>query len=49
MKEIILATGNKHKVVEIKDILKDYNIKFSFGDQADKEMYYHYINYKNSK
>ena len=29
--------------------LKDYNIKFSFGDQADKEMYYHYINYKNSK
>ena len=23
MKEIILATGNKHKVVEIKDILKD--------------------------
>lgn len=29
--------------------LKDYNIKFSFGDEADKEMYYHYINYKNSK
>ena len=29
MKEIILATGNKHKVIEIKDILKDLpvNIK----------------------
>ena len=26
MKEIILATGNKHKVVEIKDILKDLSV-----------------------
>lgn len=26
MKEIILATGNKHKVIEIKDILKDLNV-----------------------
>ena len=29
--------------------LKDYNIKFSFGDNSDKEMYYHYINYKDNK
>lgn len=29
--------------------LKDYNIKFSFGDDSDKEMYYHYINYKDNE
>ena len=29
--------------------LKDYNIKFSFGDNSDKEMYYHYINYKDNE
>lgn len=29
--------------------LKDYNIKFTFGDNSNKEMYYHYINYKDNK
>ena len=27
MKQIILATGNKHKVIEIKDILKDLPVE----------------------
>ena len=27
MKQIILATSNKHKVVEIKDILKDLPVE----------------------
>lgn len=27
MKQIILATGNKHKVIEIKDILKDFPVE----------------------
>ena len=35
MKEIILATGNKHKVVEIKDILKDLSVTIKPMTMAD--------------
>jgi XTP/dITP diphosphohydrolase len=36
MKEIILATGNKHKVVEIKDILKDLPVTIKPMTDFDK-------------
>ena len=36
MKQIILATGNKHKVVEIKDILKDLSVTIKPMTDFDK-------------
>lgn len=36
MKEIILATGNKHKVIEIRDILKDLSVNIKPMIEFDK-------------